>query len=472
METFVKYLISLNFLLLLQAVYYRLFLARQRRFQWNRIYLLGGMAVAMLLPLVQWRVVPPSLPSPNLIATLPDIVIGTTAPASLVTAATPEIAGPAWSSWELGLALYWIGVVIALGALAWRNLVVIRLISMGQKTRHHGYTLVATTYDIGPSSYFRFIFWNVASELDAQSAAVAMAHERCHGRQLHSLDLLAVELMKTLCWINPAVYMLRNDLRQTHEYLADQAALQVAGASGIKRLLLAQQLGARRPSIVNSFYSHLKARIMVLTENSKKKAVLQYVCILPLAALMAACTSLAHPAEGQPSAYSVDSPATARLAADSIYVGAASQQPSQFFDLDDMLIRNQLPPVSGERNAKGIVCLGRQPQVLNLDTIMPDKEQIINESQPKLLNRDRIVKLIGYPEEAQKQKIKGKVVVKILVDETGHVARYQFLGENHALLRDAVQLHVKELLFQPGLEAGKPSEWWVIMPFSFGMPGC
>ena len=89
METFVKYLISLNFLLLLQAVYYRLFLARQRRFQWNRIYLLGGMAVAMLLPLVQWRVVPPSLPSPNLIATLPDIVIGTTAPASLVTTATP-----------------------------------------------------------------------------------------------------------------------------------------------------------------------------------------------------------------------------------------------------------------------------------------------------------------------------------------------------------------------------------------------
>ena len=47
MEVYVKYFISLNILLLLQAVYYRLFLANQRRFQWNRVYLLGGMAVAM-----------------------------------------------------------------------------------------------------------------------------------------------------------------------------------------------------------------------------------------------------------------------------------------------------------------------------------------------------------------------------------------------------------------------------------------
>ncbi len=482
MEAFIQYFLSVNLLLLLQAVYYRLFLAKQRRFVWNRIYLLGGLMVALLLPLMRWEIVPPSLPNPSFVQILPEIVIAAAAPAGPAASAPelmpiymPVATQVAWtpSAIEIGLAVYLIGVLVAVLALLIRNLMVIRLIAKGQKTRQDGYTLVTTMQDIGPASYFRYIFWNAGISFDAQCAAVALAHERCHSRELHSLDLLAVELVKVFCWINPAIYMLRKDLRQTHEYLADQAALKVAGVDGIKRLLLTQQIGSHQLSFANSFYSHIKARIMVLTENSKRKTLLQYVCVLPLACLMAACTSLAHPMDAQPNAIVVDSPATiAAAVANTSAATAATEAAPGFFDLDDMLIRNQLPTVSGEPNAKGIVCLGRQPQVLNLDTILSLDELENVANHPKLLNRDRVMKLIGYPKEAQDQKIKGKVVVKLLVDATGHVIRYQFLGENHALLRDAVQAHVKELLFQPGLEEGKPSEWWVIMPFPFGMPGC
>jgi Gram-negative bacterial TonB protein C-terminal len=482
MEAFILYFLSVNLLLLLQAGYYRLFLARQRRFQWNRIYLVGGMAVALLLPLLHLEVVPPSLPNPSFIQALPEIVVGAelapnlpdAAPALMpVTASAQVIATAAWtpSIFESILAVYLLGVAIALSTLLWRNLAILRLIAWGKKTRHAGYTLVATSADIGPASYFRYIFWNAEGDLDAQSAAVAMAHERCHSRQLHSLDLLGAELLKVFCWINPAVYLLRKDLRQTHEYLADQAALEVAGVEGIKRLLLAQQIGSRQLSITNSFYSHIKARIMVLTEKSKRKTILQYILVLPLAGLMVACTSLAHPMDAQ-------QPQAAAEAHDSTQTSAATPISNesgaypQFYSIDDRLIEATLPAGQSAPNSKGTVCLGRQPQTLNLDTILSLDELENVANHPYLLNRKRVMEAIGYPQEAKAQGIKGKVLARILVDETGHVARYSFINDCNAILRDAVQLHIKELLFKPGKEDGKPSEWWVIMPFGFGLPGC
>ncbi len=492
MAAFIQYFIGVNLLLLLQAVYFRVFLARQRRFQWNRIYLVGGLGVALLLPLLRWEIVPPTLPNPSFVQALPEMVIDvapvpvvsqpSTVPA-LVATSIPAPAAPAWSpsALEIGLAIYLIGVTVALIALLWRNMMVIRLIANGRKSPQDGYTLVTTTQDIGPASYFRYIFWNAAHDLDPKCAAVALAHERCHSRQLHSLDLIALELLKAFCWINPAIYMLRRDLRQTHEYLADQAALPVAGVDGIKRLLLQQQLGTHELSITNSFYSHIKERIMVLSENSKRKTILQYLCVLPLAALMAGCTSFAHQTDGQTNSFVVDSPATTAAnvaenaqSQDSADVGsqADAQATAGFFDLDDMLIRNQLPPVSDNPSKKGIVCLGRQPQVLNLDTILSIEELENVDNHPHLLNRDRVMKMIGLPVDAKGKAIKGKVVVKLLVDDTGRVIRHQYIGSNIAVLRDAVEAHVKELLFKPGLENGLPSEWWVIMPFNFGMPGC
>lgn len=465
MEKFISYFLTVNFLVLLQVAYYRLFLARQRRFLWNRIYLLGGIAAALLLPLVHWEIVPPSLPNPSFVPTLPEIVIGPAMPASpAITAAAPA----AWSlsAAELALAVYGIGVLASLTALAMRNFFILRLIWKGQKTKREGYTLVATSEDIGPASYFRYIFWNAGHRLDPQCTAVAMAHERCHSRQFHSIDLLAVELMKAFCWVNPAIYLLRKDLRKTHEFLADQAALEVAGPDGITRLLLLRQLGSRHLSIANYFHSHIKARMMMLKENPKRKTILHYILIAPLAGLMVACTSLAHPVDGQLTAAPVDDKTETAQAQQ------GAQANPEIFSIEDMFIKAGLPLAAGDPNEKGIVCLGRQPQVLNLDSVVQFDELKADESQPKLLNRDRIVKLIGYPKEAQERKLVGKVVVKVLVDATGHVIRYQFLQENDPVLRDAVAEHVEELLFKPGTEEGKPSEWWVVVPFAFGMPGC
>jgi TonB family protein len=488
MKTFLSYFVAVNLLLVLQVVYYRVFLSRQRKFQWNRIFLLSGMGIAMFLPLLRFEVVPPSLPDPSFIRTLPMVVIGSgPAVEAAVSAPSPS---PAWTAWEWWLLLYGIGVGLALTVLLVRNLFIFKLIWQGQKTRQDGYTLVVTQTDVGPASWFRYVFWNGGQGLDGENRAVALAHERCHSRQLHSLDLLAVELFKAFCWMNPAVYYLRRYLRQTHEFLADQAALEVAGLEGIKRLMLLRTLGSQPIVLGNHFHSYIKSRIVMLTQNRPSKPLLRYLFILPLAGLMVACTSVSHPAGVEPtipvmSVALVDSPSTSdsfRTAASSEFVPPATP----FIDLHELFVEAGMPAPNHDRSKEGLTCLGHQPPVFYVDSVYPKLmgtsalattdathygEKDVADAYPELLNRDYVAKRIGYPKEARAQKIEGKVIVKILVDETGHVARYQFLEERHPLLRDAVEAHVEEFLFKPGKKEGKATQWWVVLPIWIG-PGC
>ncbi len=94
MEKFAVYFLSVNLLLLFQALYFRLFLAKQRRFGWNRIYLLGGIAVALLLPAIRWEILPASLPETAFIRTIPEIVVGPAVEVSPTVVEIPNIATP------------------------------------------------------------------------------------------------------------------------------------------------------------------------------------------------------------------------------------------------------------------------------------------------------------------------------------------------------------------------------------------
>lgn len=487
MASLLPYLLAVQFLLLLLVGYYRLFLARQRRFQWNRVFLLGGMAAALVLPTLRLDFL--ALPSPVSPAYIPQALPALLPPPVRLTAPAPATplpaqvaetydapalapaSPPAWSAWEIAWGLYAAGVALSFALLLFRNGRIVALILRGPRERRDGYTLVANSADLGPASYFRYIFW--PEGLDPESAAVALAHERCHSRQLHTLDLLAVELLRAVCWFNPAVYLLRQDLRRTHEYLADQAALPVAGPDGLQRLLLQRQLGTRQLQLANYFHSHTKARITMLKSASRPSAWLAYLSILPLAGLMAACTSFASSTPAN-SGGGTDS---TRTATDSAFVGnnaAASKPaaPNLVFDLDDVFVRAQLPLGAKAPEGQGLVCLGEEPPVFRLDTSYNEATLTqIFPGHPEPLNLNKVAKLIGYPEAAKQQKRTATVRVKVLVDEGGLTIRHLFLQAPDPLFRAAIDAHVRDLLFQPGHILGKPAKWWVVVPFYFG-EGC
>lgn len=96
----------------------------------------------------------------------------------------------------------------------------------------------------------------------------------------------------------------------------------------------------------------------------------------------------------------------------------------------------------------------------------PDKTEVL-EAIPVPLNLREVKMRIGYPVEAQREKIQGRVTVRILVDENGDALRYIILFDPHETLTSAVSAHIMELKFSPGIMKGEPIKCWVTIPFKF-----
>ena len=169
----------------------------------------------------------------------------------------------------------------------WSLGAVVRVIRRGRRERlDDGTILVRLPQRVTPFSWGRYI---VISEEDlADNGAAILAHERAHARLHHSVDLLVTDLAGCLQWFNPAMWLLRRELRAIHEYEADAAVL--AGgvdAKSYQMLLIRKAVGGRWYSVANSFnHSKLKNRItMMLRKRSSRRTEARALLLLPLVGL-------------------------------------------------------------------------------------------------------------------------------------------------------------------------------------------
>ena len=116
--------------------------------------------------------------------------------------------------------------------------------------------------------------------------AAILAHERGHIRQRHTLDLLLVDTLTALQWFNPAMWMLRQDLRAIHEYEADAAVLsQGINMRQYQYLLIQKAVAACGYSVANGItHSTLKNRINMMLTNKKtnRASWLKLLAMLPI----------------------------------------------------------------------------------------------------------------------------------------------------------------------------------------------
>ena len=133
------------------------------------------------------------------------------------------------------------------------------------------------------------------SDYETYDAAI-LAHERGHIRLHHSWDLLFVDTLTALQWFNPAMWMLRSDLRAIHEYEADAAVLsQGINARQYQYLLITKAAGIGGYSLANGIsHSTLKNRInMMLHTKSDRSRLLKLLALLPIVGI-ALAVSPAH----------------------------------------------------------------------------------------------------------------------------------------------------------------------------------
>ena len=256
-------------------LFYRLMLSRDTWHRLNRIVLLGTAVVSFLLPLC--------------IITFHKTVSVPFTPAlshTATAAANPVMPHTPW--WHTALlAAYLGGVLFVLVKITLSIIRLRRIIKNAHKETLPDGTQVLIMDGNGPS--FSWMGHIIVSRADWQSGCrEIIRHENAHVSLGHSFDVMLVDIISAAQWFNPAIWLLRMDLRAVHEFEADDAVLR-AGTDlrSYQRLLISKAAAMNGYTIANNFnHSILKNRIFMMekketTARSASKALwlLPMVCI-------------------------------------------------------------------------------------------------------------------------------------------------------------------------------------------------
>jgi len=276
MIEFLTYDLKVAALLAVFYMFYRLLLSRETFHRVNRVVLLLTAILSFVLPLCVFTI------HKTVVVDLSKGNINFGGMEMMIEEAEPQT--PFWQT--AAVIVFFIGMMVTLGYTLQSILRVWLLIHHSEKhPQSDGTVICVAKGDVSPFSWMCYIVLS-QSDYEAQNASI-LAHERGHIRQRHSLDVLLVDTLTVLQWFNPAMWMLRQDLRAIHEYEADAAVLsQGINMRQYQYLLIQKAVATCGYSVVNGIsHSTLKNRITMMLTNKKttSKSWLKVLALLPIA---------------------------------------------------------------------------------------------------------------------------------------------------------------------------------------------
>ena len=284
MMEFLIYDLKVALLVAAFYMFYRLLLSHETFHRTNRLVLLATAIASFILPLC--------------VITLHKTVVvsghGLVSLEGLGMAEVADAAEPQMPLWQIvAIVVFFVGLAVTLGHTLIGILKVWRLVSHSERHQEpDGIVVCVTDRDVSPFSFCRYIVLSRNDTLLPQSGeagrglASILAHERGHIRQHHTADVLLVDTLTALQWFNPAMWMLRQDLRAIHEYEADAAVLsQGINMRQYQYLLIQKAVAACGYSVANGItHSTLKNRINMMLTNKKtnRASWLKLLAMLPI----------------------------------------------------------------------------------------------------------------------------------------------------------------------------------------------
>ena len=185
------------------------------------------------------------------------------------------------------LYIYFSGILISILMLIYSLGSVFMLFRKARKIKLEGVRLMIVNDDIPAFSFGRSILIS-QHDFDTSYEAI-ITHEQSHIRLGHFYDLMLMELVKIIFWFNPLVYRMVSDLKEIHEFQADNYTLNKGiDATQYQLLIIQKGVGPRRFALANSFnHCQIKNRITMMNKQKSSKAGLWKVAtFLPLLALL------------------------------------------------------------------------------------------------------------------------------------------------------------------------------------------
>lgn len=277
MEALLAYLLKSGGILTLFYLIYHFLLKDETFFKTNRHFLLSGILASLILPSIIYTHYVYVEPEP-----FNPILLFENVPVTTYVTSEPDPFD--WMS-----ILYWTYILVALGLLLRLLLQIVSLFKLLKNNsikKVNGFNLVETNSNISPFSFFNYVVYN-PDKYNESELNIILNHEKAHGKQLHSIDIIISELMTIFQWFNPFVWFYKKSIQQNLEFMADQTAINKVNCSKrYQHTLLKATLKPQYASITNNFYNSLiKKRIVMLNQSkSHIKNTWKYFVILPLLA--------------------------------------------------------------------------------------------------------------------------------------------------------------------------------------------
>jgi hypothetical protein len=273
-----EYLFKASVVITLMYLCFYIFLKKETFFEHNRWFLLSGLILALVFPLI---VIPVYIPIETI--TIQETAFIQTLPSNFVTQTQPKAAFD-WFKlipilYGIGLSVFLIQFVLQFGSL-------VLLLLKNPKHKEKRFTYVIVNTKISPFSFFKWIVYNPES-YKKEELQLILTHEKVHANQLHSIDILLTQAACAVFWFNPLIWLYRKEIRQNLEYIADSKTQSLSNSKKeYQHLLLKTSVANHNTILSNNFYnSSIKKRILMLNKSrSKQKNQLKYLLMLPLLA--------------------------------------------------------------------------------------------------------------------------------------------------------------------------------------------
>ena len=493
--TLLGYMVAAAIVMIACVIAYRVLMENKTRPSLNRMTLIAILGISFLLPLMV-ALIPESpkeagieIGDPEFAGLVGQPVHGTLQPKFSFSSLLPRI-----------VTVYYLGIFISFLLTGIAVLHLFLLIKKSKLKEIEG-TEVYIHHNKGMSSFswFNKIFiYEEAIKDNDYNLNLLLSHEKAHLERAHWMDLAIAQLVLIFQWFNPAAWFIRKELQRIHEYEADEAVLSSGIDEKTYQLLLIRNISGSRYSGLTDGLNNcsLKKRIIMMKKTKFKKdwvirgmavcgfAILGGLIIhIPaVASVLEEKVKLSEPSDNyvsvkiNPENLKSDTSEPTEFYVDDTQVGKDDLKVVDLENVQEVKIDKTTEPnkvtvitkeakeadeKNTEKKEKGF--LPQYPDAY----ISVDKAAEYDGGQLQLMKD--LATSIQYPEEAIKEGIQGRVVVRFQVNTNGTLSNCEVAHSPNPILDEAALKAVENLprKWVPAEVGGQPVASVFNLPVTF-----
>ncbi len=258
--------------LLVLFAFYKIFLESEKAHVFKRIFLLASIIISVVLPLITITYTSSEI-SPDQYFQANSGYINSTANTN--RSGSDDYFFIEYLPQIIGL-LYLVGVLI-FSFRFFRNIQnIYRRIQRNEKKAFYSNVLVLLKSKLDPHTFLSYIFLNKEQYESDKISDKIILHEKAHADQKHSLDLILLEVIQIIFWINPFWIWFKKAVKLNHEFLADDYVVnKTRDPANYTDVLIKYAGGTHHVSLASSInYSLTKKRIVMISNKFSIKNLL------------------------------------------------------------------------------------------------------------------------------------------------------------------------------------------------------